>query len=190
MKQLRRLLKFMSFIIFYLITDINSAQVNIAGTNYTFGPVGGNNVWHNVGGNNRLTSQMLMNHLNGMPVANTLRELARMLLAQIPIIPGGMNHNILANNNAAYIAPANINDVYKSCSELKTHLLAHGHLGYFPIFSVINENPLVKVNKLVPRGIFRVRPNIIQRVMNAQQNALHGVTHGGNNLEILNLLPN
>ena len=188
MKQLRRLLKFISFIIFCFITDINSAQVNIAGIIYTFGPVRGNNVWHN--GVNILTSQMLRDHLYNTPVVNTLRELARMLLAQTPIIPGGVNHNILVNNNAAYIAPANINDVYKSCRELKTHLLTHGHLGYFPIFSVIEENPLVKANKLVPRGIFRVRPNIIQRVMNAQQNALHWVTHGGNGWEFLNRLPN
>lgn len=190
MKQVRRLLKFISFVIFCLITDINSAQVNIAGNIYTFGPMGGNNVWHN--GANILTPQILQNHMNGMPVANTLRELARMLLAQIPIVPGGVNHNVPANNNAGYIAPANINDVYRSCRELKTHLLEHGHLGYFPIFSVLNENPQVKVNKLVPRGIFCVRPNIIQRVMNAQRDILRWLSHylnGGNDWEFFSRLP-
>lgn len=191
MKQVRRLVKFISFVLFCLITDINSAQVNIVGNIYTFGPVNGNNVWHN--GANILTSQMLHNHMNGMPVANTLRELARMLLAQIPIIPGGANHNVPANNNAGYITPANINDVYRSCGELKMHLLEHGHLGYFPIFSVLNENPQVKVNKLIPRGIFRIRSNILQRVMNSQRDILHWLNHylnGGNDWKFFSRLPN
>lgn len=158
----------------------------------------------NINGTHILTAEDLRDHFiriwnrqefdtNGVliPQLDILKELARMLLAQIPIIPGGVNHNIPANNNTGYMmVQANVNDVYKSCRELKTHLLTHGHLGYFPIFSVIEENPLVKANKLVPRGIFRVHPNILQRVMNTQQNTLHWVTHGGNGWEFLNRLPN
>lgn len=187
MKHVRALLEIVFFVMFCLVVDVNSAQVNSADHNYRFGEVHERNAWHD--GEDMLTSQSLKAYLARLPGMNILRELARMLLAQIPAA-GGVNYNVAENNDVAYVTLDRIADVYKSCGELKNHLLEHGHLGYFPIFSVINEKPLVKVNKLVPRGIFRVRPNIIQRVMTSQQNTLHWVTHGGNNLEILNRLPN
>lgn len=99
-----------------------------------------------------------------------IRELSRMLLAQIPAADGTTDgpHNIAENNGVAYVTLDRIADVYKSCGELKNHLLEHGHLGYFPVFSVIKENSQAKVNKFVPRGIFNIPFNIASRITNNQ----------------------
>lgn len=105
-----------------------------------------------------------------------IRELSRMLLAQIPAT-GRIRlvgpHNVAGNNNSNYtVAPKaegngrNCDDIFLACDALKNHLLEHGHLGYFPMISVQNENSQVKVNKLIPRGIFNIPFNVASRIAN------------------------
>lgn len=165
MKHVRALLEIVFFVMFCLVADVNSAQVNSADHNYRFGEVHERNAWHD--GEDILTPQSLKVYLARLPGMNILRELARMLLAQIPAA-GGVNYNVAENNDVAYVTLDRIADVYKSCGELKKHLLEHGHLGYFPVFSVIKENSQAKVNKFVPRGIFNIPFNIASRITNNQ----------------------
>lgn len=113
-----------------------------------------------------------------------------MLLAQVGPNPGP--HNVAGNVNTNY-SVNNMGQIRTTCPDLKMHILEHGHLGYFPIFSVINETPQVKVNKLVPRGIFCVNQAIMQRVMDTQRDALNWLNNypnGGNDWEFFNRLPN
>lgn len=208
MKQIRRLLKIVSFVLLCFVTDVNSTQVNIAGSIYKFdrmyrkydqvagsltsGPYRWHQLLENINGTHILTAENLRYHLiriwnnqergvtgRIIPRTSILRELARMLLAQIPAA-GRVNHNVAENNSVAYMIRERITDVYKSCGELKKHLLEHGHLGYFPMFSVMKENPQVKVNKLIPRGIFNIPFNVASRIANH-----HNLT-----IDTLHLSPN
>lgn len=211
----KRSLKFVLFGIFLFASNANSAQVNISGCIYQFDQMyklhpAGPHRWHqmpgNINGTHILSAEDLRDHFiriwnnqeldaNGIVIPQTdiLRELARMLLAQFYVAgPNPRPHNIVANVNGNY-SVNNMGQIWRTCIELKTHLLEHGHLGYFPIFSVLNENPQVKVNKLVPRGIFRVRPNIMQRIMNAQRDILNWLNiypNGGIEWEFFNRIPN
>lgn len=175
------------------VTDVSCAQVNIGARVYRYGV----HRWH--AGGIILRTRALRNHLAGLPVVNVLGELARMLLAQIPpaIPPAlGVNHNVVNNNNAGYAGP-HAGDVHRACSELKTHLLEEGHLGYFPMFSTRDQNRpfnhLFKINKIVSRGIFRVRPNIMQRTVLAQRRILNWINAypvNGNDWRFFSYLPN
>lgn len=116
-----------------------------------------------------------------------------MLLAQFYVSgPAPRPHNVEENANGNY-AVRQLTHICGACGDLKNHILEHGHLGYFPMFSVINENPYVKAHKLVPRGIFRVHSDISRRIMNAQRYALNWCNTfslDGDGWEFFNRLPN
>ena len=96
-----------------------------------------------------------------------------MLLAQIPGTPGTAGpHNVGGNSVANYIVRPkvgggyNFDDIHKNCKTLKRHLLIHGHLGFFPIFS--HEEHQGVSNRLTARGIFNISHSIVSRVFNNQ----------------------
>jgi len=183
-------------VLFSLYT--NSATVNMAQQgNYQFNNVGGvvAQKWNKgQGAANILTAATLRSHLlailGGMKDgAYTLaaapgitlqqarnsacvREIARMLLAQIPAAAGGAGpHNVEGNDNPAYTIAAkiggnNCDDIFLACDALKEHMLIHGHLGYFP-FMKNNEN-LSRVETFIARGIFNIPFNIASRITNDQ----------------------
>lgn len=106
---------------------------------------------------------------------NILKELGRMLLAQIPA--GGQNsamsHNIPENKDPEYTTRY-ASYIHENCDELKKHMLEHGHLGYFPGLSYIPGRSPSVVNQLSSRGIFNIPFSVAKRVTSFQKNMLRG----------------
>lgn len=59
-------------------------------------------------------------------------------------------------------------------TKLRNNLLAYGHLGYYPNISFVPESfqKEVIVNKLIPRGIFKVNSEIANKIFYSQLNYL------------------
>lgn len=131
--------------------------------------------------NIRLNTATLQHHLlstnNTQGASACIRELSRMLLAQIPNgagapLPGP--HNVVGNNAPAYTIAVkaggvgnNCDDIFLACDTLKEHMLIHGHLGYFPFMK--NDKKLSKVETFIARGVFNIPFNIASRITNDQR---------------------
>lgn len=123
-----------------------------------------------------------------------LQELVRMLLAEIPPYQG--NNNMIVNHNNAHnryygeqdglpyalqqntLVPnngvnsnngINAHDMHKICrmpGGLLSHILDHGHLGYFPVY--YGSDPNGAINKSTVRGIFNINQDVMRRVNQSQ----------------------
>ena len=172
----------------------NSAQITVVGPAPAGAPVNYvyNNIGWNDGGGRKLNTATLQHHLSsiraaipaGTPTAiatasqNCIRELSRMLLAQIPAA-GGIGpgpHNVAGNNTPGYTIAAkagghpgryNCDDIFLACDALKEHMLIHGHFGYFPMFS--HSDHLGVSNCIISRGLFNIDLTIMNRINKSQR---------------------
>lgn len=141
--------------------------------------IGGNYVYDNFShwhaGRDTLDTVTLRHHLldtnNTQGASACIRELSRMLLAQISAA-GGVNHNDGDNNAPGYTIAVkagrhNCDDIFQACDALKGHILKHGHLGYFPFMK--NDENLSRVETFIARGIFNIPFNVASRITNDQR---------------------